>query len=255
MSFPRPSGRRAGANPSTAVVLRSSRIGALRSARRGLLAGAGVLAAALLAAQLLLPALAERQARSALGSQASGVHVDIQATPAIKLLWHRADRVKIDVDRLTPETTGGGSVGEMLSGLRVARKIDLHVGELRARGVRLHGVTLHKDGDVLVGRAGVDLRSLEGSLPAGLRIRPLSGADDAIPLEGSIAPLGQEITARATLSADRGRIVVRPEGVPLIGSLVTIPVFSDDRIGVDRLGARPAGDGMVVTARAHLRDA
>jgi hypothetical protein len=260
-SFPGPTGSRLGAAPSTALVARPRR--RARAARltrrrwrlrRTLLLGGGLVAAALLLAQALLPTIAEHEVRSALGSQATGVHVDIRATPAVKLLWHRADHVNVEVDRLTPAASGGGSVGDMISGLRVAPDLNLRVHELDGpRGVRLRDVSMHKHGDVVVGRADVNLRSLESSLPFGMRVRPVNGAGDGIRLEGSIAPLGRPIAARATLLADGGRIVVRPEGIPIASALLAVPVFSDDRIAVDSLAGRPTEDGLAITARAHLR--
>jgi hypothetical protein len=225
-----------------------------RTVARAITVAAVAVVALLALAQAFLPRLAERQVRSALGSQASGVHADIAATPAIKLLWHRADRVQITVDRLTPRSSGGGSLGEMLSGLKVAPKLDLRINDLQARGMHLRGVTLHKDGAAISGRADVDLRALQAVLPAGLRVRPLSAPSGAIRLEGTVSPLGAPIRARASLTAQDGRIVVRPEGLPL-GSLITVPVFSDPRIAIEGLGARPSEDGVVLSARARLRDA
>jgi hypothetical protein len=259
-TFSRPSGARPDGGRSTALALRPPlaarpfRFRARGSAPRALLVAVGVLAALLALAQVLLPRFAEHQARAALGAQADGVHVEIRATPAIKLLWHRADSVKISVDHLRPNASGGGSTGEMLAGLKVAPKLDLQIRDLQAHGVHLRGVRVHKDGDRLAANADVDLRSLEGVLPAGLHVRPLSAPSGQIRLEGTLSPLGMPIRARAALLADGGRIVVRPEGLPF-GSLVTVPVFSDDRISVDGLGARPSADGVVLSARAHLRDA
>jgi hypothetical protein len=257
--FSRPSGPRPDSGPSTALALRSPaaarpfRFGGRRAARAVLVA-AGVLAALLVLAQALLPRLAEHQARAALGSQADGVHVDIKATPAVKLLWHRADSVTISVDHLRPRASGGGSTGDILAGLTVARKLDLNIRDLQAHGVHLRGIRVHKDGARLAANADVDLRSLQGVLPPGLHVRPLSAPSGQIRLEGAASPLGMPIHARASLVADGGRIVVRPEGLPF-GSLLTVPVFSDARISVDGLGARPSGDGVVLSARAHLRDA
>ncbi|MEA2229588.1 MAG: hypothetical protein QOF04_3218 [Solirubrobacteraceae bacterium] len=225
---------------------------ARRAPRRAVLVGVGVVVAALLAAQAALPAIAEHRVRAAFGARASGVHVDVRALPAVKLLWHRADRVKIAVDRLSPRASGGGTVGDMLGNLGVARRLDLRVGTLLAHGLALRRVTVRKDGDAVVASTDVDLRALDGVLPAGLRVRPVTAADDRIRLHGTLGAFGQRRSARADLLAAGGRIVVRPEGIPP-ASLLTVAVFSDPRISVDRLASHPSADGMVLTARAHLR--
>jgi DUF2993 family protein len=223
---------------------------------RVLIAAAAAVVAILALAQVVLPRLAEHGVRSAFGSQADGVHAEIEATPAIKLLWHRADRVEITVDRFEPNTSGGGSVGETIAGLKVARELDVRIRDLRARGAHLREVTLHKDGDLVTGRADVDLRALQGILPAGLRVRPMNAPSGQIRVEGTVSALGTPVSARATLLAQDGDIVVRPEGLPLgLGSTISVPVFSDDRIAVEGISARPSEDGVLLTARARLRDA
>jgi hypothetical protein len=218
-----------------------------------LIVAGGALVALLLLAQALLPRLAEHEVRAALGPQARGVHVAIAATPAVKLLWHRADRVTITVDKLRPSASGGGSTGQILADLNVARKLDLRIGDLQAHGVHLRGVDVHKDGPTVVAHADVDLRVLQGLLPRGLRVEPLSARNGEIRVAGRLAVLGSRVHARGALLADRGRIVVRPEGVPF-GSLVSVPLFSDDRLAVDGVGARRSDDGVVLSARGHLRN-
>jgi hypothetical protein len=245
--FPAPSLRSAGAERAFPRRVR-------RSAPRALVLAAGALVALLVLAQALLPRLAEREVRAALGPQARGVHVAIAATPAVKLLWHRADRVTITVDRLRPRASGGGSTGEILAGLNVARKLDVRIGDLQAHGVHLRGVDVHKDGTTVAAHADVDLRVLQGLLPRGLRVEPVSAPNGEIHLDGRLAALGSRVHARGALLADRGRIVVRPEGLPF-GSLVSVPLFSDDRLAVDGVGARRSDDGVVLSARGHLRDA
>jgi hypothetical protein len=213
---------------------------------------AGALVALLLLAQALLPRLAERQVRAALGAQARGVHVEIAATPAVKLLWHRADRVTVTVDRLRPRASGGGSTGDILAGLNVTRKLDLRIGDLQAHGVHLRGVDVHKNGSTVAARADLDLHVLQGLLPSGLRVEPLSAPNGEIRLDGMLTALGSRVHARGALLADRGRIVVRPEGLPF-GSLISVPIFADDRLAIERLGARRSRDGVVLSARGHVR--
>jgi hypothetical protein len=254
----RPNDARRDATPPPAPPLRStvaprSFLRGIRwSGPRALVMAAGVLVALLLLAQALLPRLAERQVRAALGPEAGGVHVEIAATPAVKLLWHRADRVTITVDRLRPHTSGDGSTGEILAGLNVARKLDVRIGDLQAHGAHLRGVDVHKDGPTVTAHADVDLRALRGLLPRGLRVEPLSAPNGQIRLDGTVKVLGSRVHARGALLADRGRIVVRPEGLPF-GSLIGVPVFADERLAIERLGARRSGDGVVLNARGHVR--
>jgi hypothetical protein len=222
--------------------------------RRLLLAGAAVVVILLVAAQILLPRIAESQVRSALGAQATGVRVEIAAMPAVELLWHQADRVAITIDRLTPNSSQGGTVGDMLSGLNVAPQVDLRVHDLHTRTMDLHDVSLHKHGDLVVVRALVGRGALAAGLPAGIQVRPLPGPGGQIRLEGSASPLGTHISIRAALLADDGRIVVRPVGLPF-ASMLTIPVFSDSRIAVEGLSAVPSQGGFVITASARLRNA
>ena len=251
----RPDAGRSSTQPLRALVARRSlRHGVRRSAPGALIVAAGVLVALLLLAQALLPRLAEHQIRAALGPQARGVHVDIAATPALKLLWHRADRATITVDRLRPRASGGGSTGDILAGLTAARKLDLRIGDLQVHGAHLRGVDVHKDGPTVAANADVDLRALQGLLPAGLRLQRLSAPNGEIRVKGTVSVLGSPVHARGVLLADRGRIVVRPEGLPL-GSLLSVPIFSDDRVAIDGVGARQSGDGVLLRARGHVRGA
>ena len=118
-------------------------------------------------------------------------------------------------------------------------------------GIEVRDVALRKEGNRISARAGLDLAKLRGALPAGLEVTPLPAPDGQILLEGGASPFGTRLGARARVLTQDGRVVIRAEGLPF-ASLVTIPVFSSDRIAVDSLGAKPSGDGLVVDVRAHL---
>src|SRR4051794_24576682 len=106
-----------------------------RSAPGVLIVAGGALVALLLLAQALLPRLAEHEVRAALGPQARGVHVAIAATPAVKLLWHRADRGTITGDKMRPSASRGGSKGQILYDPHGPRELDLRVGHLAGHRV------------------------------------------------------------------------------------------------------------------------
>jgi hypothetical protein len=220
--------------------------------RRLLLAVAAVVLVVLIAAQLLLPGLAERQLRSDLERTGSQVHVEVAAFPAVKLLFKRADRVKVELsDYRSAETGDGASLPDLLARTKATAELDVHVDVLEDRLLRMQDVRLRKDGDALVAEVALRTVDVDAALPARLRV---TGSDlDGITASGVTSVFGAELRAQARILVDdEGRIVLRPEGIPL-ASLVTVPIFSDERIAVETIGARPTPDGFAVTARGRLR--
>ena len=220
--------------------------------RRALLLTAGLVALALVAAQLVLPGLAERRLRSDLEPNGSRVRVDVEAFPAIKLLWQRADRVVVEVADFTSGDAGrGGSLADLLARTKATDELDVHVDVLADRRLRMQDVRLRKDGDALVADVALRTADVDAALPARLRV---TGSDaEGITVAGVTSVFGAQLRARArVLADDEGRIVLRPEGIPL-ASLVTVPVFSDARIAAEAISARPTSDGFAVSARGRLR--
>lgn len=232
--------------------LRSRLVAAVRT-RRG--AAALVALALLLAvglAQLVLPGFAERRLRSDLARYGPVRRVHIESMPAIKLLWHRADRVEVVMDSYRSEPGAHASLADFLSRTRATGKLDVSVATLQAQLVTLHDVRLHKEGDVLVGQARLSQQELSAALPAFVDLRPVSASQNGIVVRVAASALGQRVTARLGVLADAGRVIVRPEGLPF-GSLASITVFDDPRIAVESLGAELRGDQYLLTARARLR--
>ena len=221
--------------------------------RRALLLTAGLVALALVAAQLMLPGLAERRLRSDLEPNGSRVRVDVEAFPAIKLLWQRADRVAVEVSDFTSggDTGQSGSLADLLARTKATDELDVHVDVLADRRLRMQDVRLRKDGDALVADVALRTADVDAALPARLRV---TGSDaEGITVAGVTSVFGAQLRARArVLADDEGRIVLRPEGIPL-ASLVTVPVFSDARIAAEAISARPTSDGFAVSARGRLR--
>ncbi len=215
----------------------------------------GLLCAALAAAQVLLPRVAEGRIRANLGEQSTGLKVDVHASPAIKMLLGKVDRVKIRADELrADDSPSAPPVDELLSRAGAISQLDVRIGEVQApAGVRVRDVAVRKDGDAISVRAGLDLARLKAVMPAGIDLKPLPAPDGEIRLGGSASPFGEKIGAGVRLIARDGAVVMQPEGLPF-ASLVSVPVFSSDRISVDGLGASPAGDGLDVSVRAHLLD-
>ena len=221
--------------------------------RRGLLVAAGLLVAVLALAQLTLPGLAARRLRSDLREHGHRVHVDVSAFPAIKLLWHDTDRVTATVgDYQSGGSGSGSSLADSLASTKDTDELDVHVGVLDVLLLRMHDVRLRKRGDVLTGQVRVDRGDVNAALPPQLHLVGRAAGGDALTLTGTTSVFGARVHGGARVGLDKGRVVIRPEGIPL-ASLVSFPVFSDSRVAVDALGARRAAGGFVVTARGHLR--
>jgi hypothetical protein len=203
-------------------------------------------------AQLLLPGVAEQRLRSDLARFGSVRLVHIESVPAIKLLWHRADRVVVAIDSYRSGSSGHSSLADFLSRTRDTGRLDVSVGTLQAQLVTLHEVRLHKEGDVLVGQARLTQHDLSAALPTFLDLRPVSASENGIVAQVSASILGRRVEVRIAVLADSGRVVVRPEGLPF-GSLATITVFGDPRVYVESLGAELHGQDYLLTVRAVLR--
>jgi hypothetical protein len=243
------------APPAPAAPDRPRRPGLLKrlGTRRALLAAAlPAIIVALVVAQLVLPGVARNSLRSDLGRYGPVQHVNVESLPAVKLLWHRADRVDVAMDSYRAEPGGHGSLADFLSDTRSTGKLNARVGTVEAQLVTLFNVQLHKDGDALVGQAELTQRNLSAALPTFVGLRPLTASDNGIVVRASGTVLGKTARMNLRILADGGKVVVRPDGIPF-GSLASIKVFNDARVYVESLGAQLRGDRYLLTARARLK--
>jgi len=203
--------------------------------------------------QLVLPGLAEQHLRTQLAQHGRVREVRIESVPAIKLLWHRADSVKVVMDSYSSEGSGhGASLADFLSRTRDTGELDISVGTLHSQLLTLHEVRLHKRGDLLLGQAVLSQQDLAAALPGFIHLRPVSASDNGIVVRVGAQILGRAVAVRLMVTANGGRVVVRPEGIPF-GFLATIGVFDDPRIYVESLGAEVNGEQYLLRVRARLR--
>ena len=240
--------------PAEARQARSRRALPVVRGRRAvaLAAVASVVALVLGVGQLVLPGVAEQRLRSDLAHFGVVRRVHIESVPAVKLLWHRADRVEVAIDSYRSGSSGHTSLAGFLSRTRDAGMLDVSVGTLQAQLVTLHDVRLRKQGNALIGQARLTQHDLSAALPTFFDLRPVSASANGIVAQVSASVLGQRVGVRIAVLADSGRVVVRPEGLPF-GSLATITVFDDPRVYVESLGAELHGQDYLLTARAQLR--
>jgi FHA domain len=238
-----------GAAPPPKAVLPARRLRDRRAVLSGIAAAVAVIV--IVVAQLVLPGVGEHSLRSDLAPYGPVRHVRISSLPAIKLLWHRADRVNVSMDSYRSEPGGHGSLADFLSRTRSAGKLDARVGLVEAQLVTLHDVRLHKDGDALLGEARLTQKELSAALPTFVGIRPISASQNGIVVRARASAVGRTATVRLRVLADGGKVVVQPDGLPF-GSLASIHVFNDPRVYVESLGAKLQGDQYLITARARL---
>ncbi|MEA2134768.1 MAG: hypothetical protein QOC68_2677 [Solirubrobacteraceae bacterium] len=203
----------------------------------------GLLVAALVGVQLTLPRLAERRISHNLAATGEVRRVSVEAVPALKLLFKRADRVEID---MAEARAGTGRVAQLLRQTRGAREVDAHVDLVRVGPLQLRGVVLRKDHDHLSGEASVSNADLAAALPRQLALRPVDDPAGELVLEASAGVF----TARARLSARDGALVIAPEG--LLGGLGSLTIFRDSRVQVTDVGSKVGNGGFTVTAAGRL---
>jgi hypothetical protein len=216
--------------------------------RRAIAIGLLVVVALLVVAQLVLPGVAERRLRDRLGRDGTVTQVEVHAFPAIKLLWHRADRVVL---RMRGASAGTGRLADLLASTRDADEVDGRADEIKVSLLRLRDARLRKRGDRLEGRATVTTADLNSALPPGFTLRPVAAGGGALVFEGTANVLGTTIRARAVVAARDGKLLVAPD-VPF-GGLAALTVFSDPRVEVRGVGAYATPNGFTLTAEARLR--
>jgi hypothetical protein len=216
--------------------------------RAALVAVAGVVAL-LAGAQFILPSLAEQRLRDDLKPVGDVRSVGVSAFPALKLLWHRADAVDVD---LRSYESGTGVLADFLARTEHTDDLDVRVDRFRAAILTLSDVTLRKRGDELETSASVRADDLAAALPPGFELTPEATGDGTLVLRGTARAFGRMISLRARLEARDGKLVVSPADIPFVGGLLTLTVFDDPRLRAQAVGATREADGFTVTARARL---
>ena len=122
---------------------------------------------------------------------------------------------------------------------------------IRISGLDLTNARLAKDGQRIEAEASLSERDLIAFLPPGTELRSVASQGGEILLEGSFTALGFQLSGPATAPRRTGAIVLTPEGLPLAG-LAQVTVFSDDRIRIERIGAREAGERLDLEAEGTL---
>ena len=200
------------------------------------------------AAQAVLPGIATSRLRDRLARHGRVLSVKVDAFPAIELLWHQADDVVV---RMASYSSSSSSLERTVGQVADTGSLDASAGVLRAGLLTVHGATLHKRGDRLVGSGTVSEADLRTSFPVLDAVAPVASSGGQLTLQGTATLLGVTATVDATVRPEDGGLVVSPD-VPF-GGLATVTLFSNPEVAVSSISAAPASGGFAVTVRARLR--
>ncbi len=207
----------------------------------------------LVLAQVFLPGIAEDRISSRLSRYGHVRSVEVNAWPAVELLWADADSVRVRASELTlalPQT------GHVLDEARGANDIDMTAARVRVGPLELTGASFQKRGNQLSAEALVSEAAVAAALPPGMRMRLLRSEAGSVEVSagGSLFGVGGEIDAVA--HASDGKLVARPTA-PLL-ALFSLTLYQDPRVYIEGIGASataapPSGPGYRLTMRARLR--
>lgn len=202
----------------------------------------------LVVAQLLLPGIATQRLRDRLSRSGQVLHVEVDAFPAIELLWDHADHVVVRMDSYT---SSPGHLGSLLGEAEGVGTLDASVRQLQAGPLVLHDASLSKRGNRLTGTATVSEADLRAALPILSSVRLVAASNGQVTLQGTASAFGASITLQVVVSAQDGDLVAAPN-LPF-GGLATVTLFSNPAVAVQGVSAQPAAGGFTVTADAQFR--
>ena len=198
--------------------------------------------------QLVLPGIAAQQLRDRLTKSGTVLKVEVHAFPAIELLWHRADRVVV---QMASYSSSASKLSSTLGQIGDTGRLDASAGRLTAGLLTVRNAQLEKRGNQLTASATVTQSDLRASFPILDGVQLVSSSDGELTLQGTATALGVTATVQATVRPQNGALVVTPD-VPLLG-LATITLFSNPSVAVESVAAAPVAGGFRLTATGAVR--
>lgn len=173
------------------------------------LSGLAIVLLALVATQLLVPAYLERRAENRLTEHGGDAKVDIDALPALRLLFNRGERIEVRGEAL--DIPLEGERGKVFDDLDRFKEADVRLDRMTAGPLKIARFTLtrsdHEQPYHLAVSATVTVAELSDY--AGQQLGPLAGLLGRIGstlLPGSTAPIPVELDA--TVDSDDGLAIV-----------------------------------------------
>lgn len=202
----------------------------------------------LVIAQLVLPGIAEQRLRDRLSRSGTVQRVEVDAFPAIELLWHHADRVVV---RMGTYHSTPAALSTTLTGIGNAGSLDASANQLDTGLVTLRNARLTKHGSEVSASATITESDLQAALPVLDSVQPISSSGGQLTLQGTATVLGVTASIDVTVGPRGGALVASPD-IPF-GGFATVTLFSNPHIAVEGVAAAGAPGGFAVTASARLR--
>jgi hypothetical protein len=204
----------------------------------------GLVVVVLGVAQLVLPGIAAQRIRDELARNGRVESVSVSAFPAIELLWHQADTVRV---RLASYASAPSALGPKLSQSSDVGTLQVSTGVFTTGLLTVHDATLVKQGGQLTASGFVGEADLRRALPILESVTPVASSGGQVILRGTASVFGASISADATLGAQDGDLILSG-----LGGLASIRVFH--AAGVDVLGvsATPVAGGFDLSGRARV---
>jgi hypothetical protein len=199
-------------------------------------------------AQLVLPSIAAQQLRDRLARSGTVNKVEVDAFPAITLLWHHADKVVV---RMGSYRSSPSTLSQNLDAVADTSSLDASADRLDTGLVSLRNATLTKRGNALSASATITEADLRSALPILDSVTPVASSGGQLTLQGTATVLGVTATIDVNVGPRDGAVLAAPD-VPF-GGFATITLFSNPRIAVQSVAASPAPGGFEVSALARLR--
>ncbi|MGH2853369.1 MAG: hypothetical protein ACRDLF_04150 [Solirubrobacteraceae bacterium] len=213
---------------------------ARRRTTRIALLGAGGIVVVLGLAQLLLPGLAAQRVRDRLGRYGVVRSVSVSAFPAIELLWGHAQSMSA---RATHVSMSLSQASVLLWQARGVDRLDVSAQEMGLEAFALHGVLLRKRGSELYIEGSIAQAALRAALPGSTAVQPLGNVSGGVEARVSGSLFGASASIDVLLSAEGGRLVAQPQGIPFAGAL-KLTLLSAPHVylqSFDLAGSAPAG--------------
>jgi hypothetical protein len=214
---------------------------------------AGVIVLVLVLAQAFLPGIAASRIASRVGRYGTVGSVSVTAWPAVKLLWGRADTVRVNAIhlKLSPAQTA-----KLLWEARGASSVEMTAPTVQEGPLRLGHVSLRKRGKAMSAEAQVTAADVRAALPQGVLVQLLGSAGGEVEVRASGGLFGVTASVDAVAGASEGRLVAHPVGLLLEGLRLTL--FSDPHVYVEGVGAtalpgRGGAPSFRFTMRASIR--